>query len=119
MNAVLARARRAAPVAFAAAVLVGATVDSFRTWYPHGDLAVFGFRLDDVTSHPPLVGAYSRYGWSHPGPLLYYALWAPYQAVGGGARGLLVATLCWHALGAAACLWFAGRCRRPRRSWSC
>lgn len=109
MNAVLARARRAAPVAFAAAVLVGATVDSFRTWYPHGDLAVFGFRLDDLASHPPLVGAYSRYGWSHPGPLLYYALWAPYQAVGGGARGLLVATLCWHALGAAACLWFAGR----------
>jgi hypothetical protein len=94
-------------VAFAAAVL--SAVDSFRTWYPTATLR-FGFASTTCVAPgrrvPPLRLA--------PRPLLYY----PGCRTGGrgGARGLLVATLCWHASGqppvsgsrpAVAC------CRRP------
>ena len=43
--------------------------------------------------HPVLIGLYSRDGWSHPGPLLYYTLALPYRLTGGNPAGLLVGAL--------------------------
>lgn len=60
-----------------------------------GDFALLDLRIRDVfTLHPPLVGVYSRYGWNHPGPLLFYAM-APFVKVLGGASWTtpVVATL--------------------------
>ncbi len=59
-----------------------------------GDIALIELRTRDVlTSHPPLVGAYSRYGWSHPGPLEFYLFAIPYRLFGGTARAMRLTTL--------------------------
>lgn len=51
-------------------------------WFPIQDQAVLVMRLDDLLAgRPPLLGAFSRYEWSHPGPVWFYAL-APFRALG-------------------------------------
>jgi hypothetical protein len=60
---------------------------------PGGDVAVIELRTREVgTSHTPLVGPYSRFGWSHPGPALFYALAVPYRLLSSHADGLLAGT---------------------------
>jgi len=47
------------------------------------DFAVIDLGVRDVFSRDvPLVGPYSRYGWDHPGPLVYWLV-APFSAVFG------------------------------------
>jgi hypothetical protein len=44
-------------------------------WNPAGDQAIEVMRIRDVgTSHTPLIGQWSRWGWSHPGPLTFWLL---------------------------------------------
>lgn len=105
--------RRRGPGAVAVVVvpLALATIISLRRqWTPIGDLALVELELRGFWSHPPLLGPYSRFGWSHPGPFMYWALWIPWKVLGGGARGLLFATLLWHTASAGVSMWFAGRC---------
>jgi|GEM_PF-1314191 hypothetical protein len=46
-----------------------------RRYFPVQDFALMDLRVRDVWSGEfPLVGAYSRFGWNHPGPSLYWAL---------------------------------------------
>src|SRR4051794_3327532 len=48
-------------------------------WLTFSDWGPMELRVRDVgTSHLPLVGPYSRYGWSHPGPIVFYLLALPY-----------------------------------------
>ncbi|MGZ4701029.1 MAG: hypothetical protein ACXV98_07445, partial [Ilumatobacteraceae bacterium] len=62
--------------------------------YAVGDIALIELRTRDVlTAHPPLVGAYSRYGWSHPGPAEFYLFAVPYRLFGGDARALRLTAL--------------------------
>lgn len=78
-----------APVAVVVATRTG------RSYLPVQDVAVIDLRVRDVWSgDTPLTGAYSRLGWSHPGPLLYQLL-APLSFLTGGAAW---ATLVGHAL---------------------
>lgn len=60
------------------------------------DRALFELRTRDVFSlDPPLVGAYSRYGWNHPGPVFQYLFAIPYRLFGGDATAIrLTAVLC-------------------------
>lgn len=51
-------------------------------WRPSGDWAVLTMRVEDVGRHTPLVGPYSRFGWNHPGPLMYWLLAFPYHLFG-------------------------------------
>jgi len=52
-------------------------------YVPVGDIALTDLRVRDVFgSDIPLVGAYSRFGWNHPGPLPFWLL-APISAVFG------------------------------------
>src|SRR6476469_5468268 len=45
------------------------------TIHSGGDVALTEISVRDVGgAHTPLFGVYSRYGWHHPGPLLFYAL---------------------------------------------
>lgn len=78
-------------------------------WYPAGDRSLIELRVRDVGADTPLVGPYSRYGWSHPGPAMYW-LWAiPYRATGSTPVSLLVATATLNAGSVAAMLWIAWR----------
>lgn len=58
-------------------------------WTPSGDQAMEILRMHDVGSaNTPLLGPYSRFGWDHPGPLLFWL-----GAVGlrlGGPPGVMV-----------------------------
>jgi len=81
-----------------AAVLVPFAVGVVRVlfvhWTPVGDWALLELRARGVGgSHTPLVGPYSRFGWSHPGPALFFALAVPYRLLGSRPNGLLVASL--------------------------
>jgi hypothetical protein len=58
-------------------------------WYPTGDWAVLAMRIADVGHNTPLLGPYSRFGWNHPGPLLYWMLAVPYNLLGGRSVDLL------------------------------
>ncbi|MET0144372.1 MAG: hypothetical protein ABW122_06945 [Ilumatobacteraceae bacterium] len=64
------------------------------------------FTRDVLSRHPPLTGAWSRYGWAHPGPLAYVALAVPYRLFGGDGRAMQLAALLVNgtAMGAAAWL---------------
>jgi len=51
-----------------------------RPYVPVADQAIADLRIRDVwtfSANTPLTGPYSRFGWDHPGPMLYY-LMAPF-----------------------------------------
>jgi len=57
------------------AILLAAGRILGRPWWPVFDDASIWLRTWDVGGrHTPLVGPHSRFGWHHPGPMLYYAL---------------------------------------------
>ena len=57
----------------------------FQDWLPIGDVGTIALRVAEVgTRHTPLVGPYSHFGWSHPGPLLFEILAGPYRVFGTG-----------------------------------
>lgn len=87
------RGERAILIAQVAAViaplLIGALVVTAGPWHPAGDVALGALRVDDVGgAHTPLVGAWSRWGWAHPGPLMFWAL-APFTWILGN-DGLVI-----------------------------
>lgn len=56
-----------APAVVAIVVIVG------RPWHPVDDLAIIDLRVRDVWSiHFPLTGLFSRPGWNHPGPAMFW-----------------------------------------------
>jgi hypothetical protein len=90
------------PAVVAALSLLG------RHWYPSADQAFEALRIGDVGGqHTPLVGEPSRFGWYHPGPLLFFLL-APAQRLF-GQTGILAGTA---ALNAAALIGVAVIARR-------
>jgi hypothetical protein len=83
--------RRAAVVSAAIAPAVVLAVRSLASsWVATSDYALIELRARAVgTAHTPLVGPYSRFGWNHPGPALFFALAAPYRLLAGQSKGLL------------------------------
>lgn len=63
------------------------------TYNPAGDLAMTELVTRDVGSRAVLLGPYSRDGWHHPGPALYYLLVLPYRLLGSASTALAVAAL--------------------------
>jgi hypothetical protein len=55
-----------------------------------GDLATTELLTRDVGVHTPSIGPYSRDGWHHPGPALFYALALPYRLFGRDGAALAV-----------------------------
>ena len=81
-------------------------------WRPSGDWAAIVLRTEDVGSLWPLVGPYSRFGWNHPGPLLFWLLSIPYHLFGGRPESILAATALLNAVtvaAIAAVAWRRGR----------
>lgn len=52
------------------------------------DHALIELQTHDVFRHAVLLGPFSRFGWNHPGPLLFYALVLPYRLAGSSAAAL-------------------------------
>lgn len=66
---------------------------------PSGDVAIIELRVADVGgSRTPLLGSYGRFGFNHPGPLLFYALAGPYRLLGERYAGMEVGALLLGAL---------------------
>jgi hypothetical protein len=85
-----------AAAAAVAVVLVVALLIRVLTWdwIAVGDFGTIRLRTLDVGgSHTPLVGVYSRWGWNHPGPMLFYLLAGPLRLTGGDGHGLLFGAL--------------------------
>lgn len=81
-------------------------------WHPSGDWALLAMRIEDVGHVTPLLGPYSRFGWNHPGPLLYWTLAAPYHLLGWSAPAMLASTAFLNAAalgGTVALAWRRGR----------
>ena len=82
-------------------------------YHASSDLALLELRVRDVGSlHTPLVGAFSRFHWNHPGPWLFYALAPPYRAFGSDGPAVLAANVVLNGAflaGAIALLWQRGR----------
>lgn len=81
--------------ALAVPFVVGAIGARTTDWWPASDLALLDLRIRDVgTEHTPLIGPFSRFGWSHPGPLLAWLLAPVARLLGGTASaGLAAAAL--------------------------
>ncbi len=47
-----------------------------------GDIATTELRVRDVWRHPVTLGPYSRFGWHHPGPLLFWMFSVLYNLTG-------------------------------------
>lgn len=81
-------------MAVAVAVGVGKVVSTYgQAYYHYGDQAVLALRVIDATHLVGQLGPYSRFGWSHPGPALFYLLAPWYSLSGGDPRSLLAGSL--------------------------
>jgi hypothetical protein len=84
-----------------------------RNWYPAGDWSVLELRTRDVgSSATPLLGPYSRFGWNHPGPLLFWLFAVPYRLLGQSSSTMLLASALANAgaiLGLGVFAWRRGR----------
>ena len=78
-------------VAVPGAVLVGEAARA--PVGPWGDQAAIQLSVERAMHAGQLLGPYSRFGWSHPGPLYFYLLGGPYRLLGSTARGLLVSSV--------------------------
>lgn len=103
--------RFAAPaLAFAAALpaLVAAVSGARSGWYGASDWALEVLRVSDVAHrHSPLVGVASRFGWYHPGPLLFWLVAPGYWLL--GQPGVLLVTGLSSAVALAAIVLLADR----------
>ncbi len=82
-------------VVSAVIVLSHAPADAIR------DHALMELRVRDVGVHPVLLGLYSRDGWSHPGPLVFFTLAIPYRLLGESTSGMVIGALGVNALSVA------------------
>ena len=78
------------PLVISAIALV---VDVGTNYFPGSDTALTELQTSDIGRHPVLVGLYSRDGWNHPGPALFYALVLPYRLAGSNSIGLSLGAL--------------------------
>ena len=69
----------AIPFVIGIIALLGGGAANFRSV---GDNALNELRMRDIGHHALLLGPYSRDGWSHPGPVLFYLFAIPYRIFG-------------------------------------
>lgn len=104
--------------ALAVAAAFGVTVvrvltdvdDSFRFG---GDQALTGLSVHEASTFDRDLGPYSRYGWSHPGPLWFYLLAPPMRLLGGDDIALMAAGVLVNGLLAVAVVLAVHRAGRP------
>jgi hypothetical protein len=78
------------PLLVAATQLVGLLSSG---WTPIRDEALLELHTADVGRQPVLLGPYSRFGWHHPGPSLFYLMALPYHLTGRSSVALPLAAV--------------------------
>jgi hypothetical protein len=73
--------------------VVGVLLDRGQPYLPYGDQAILELNVREVGSSDVLLGAYSRFGWYHPGPMAAYLLAVPFHLMGGAHEALAVGAL--------------------------
>lgn len=73
--------------------LAGLLADRDEPYLPIGDQAILELSVREVGHSEVLLGAYSRFEWYHPGPLLAYVLAVPYRLMDGAHQSLAVGAL--------------------------
>ncbi|UDY37954.1 hypothetical protein [Dermatobacter hominis] len=106
----LTRSELVAVVGTVVAFVATAVVVLRTRWAAIGDVAMMEMLARDVPGHLPLVGVYSRFGWSHPGPLQLW--WSAGFLRTFGPNGLMVGALAWHLAAVLAAWWMARRIAR-------
>lgn len=66
-----------------------------RGYVTTSDVAMIELRIRDMTHDIPATGVYSRFGYQHPGPAMFYLLWLPYQLLGGTGAALVASMVIW------------------------
>lgn len=91
-------------------VLIVVITRTGRRYVPVGDIALIDLRVRDVWSRAiPLVGPYSRLGWNHPGPAMFWLI-APLSGLTGRpAWATLVGGVLLQGVAIAALAWLAWR----------
>jgi hypothetical protein len=91
-------------------------VSAFYLWFAVGkdylptvDWALFELGTRDALHHGVFVGPYSRFGWNHPGPLLFYVLSGPYALLGDQSISMHITALLVNAVTLVLVGWVAWR----------
>ena len=63
------------------------------TYRPYADVALTELVVRDIGRYEVLVGPYSRDGWHHPGPALFYLLAVPYRLLGSSPAAMAAGAL--------------------------
>ena len=96
-----------------APVLIVGIMAARQPWYPAGDWADVALGAIEVgTDHTPLVGVYSRYGWNHPGPMMFWLYAVGYRLFGSAFSGMIMTAAVLNAAsagGAVVLAWRRGR----------
>jgi hypothetical protein len=90
-------------------IIVAMVAAPTKEWFPTSDYALIELSTRDVGSHTPLVGPFSRYGWNHPGPMLFWLLAGPYRALGSHSWAMFLGAGVMNIATIAAILWVAFR----------
>jgi hypothetical protein len=79
------------------------------SYSPGTDWALLELHTRDVWRHLVSVGPYSRYGWNHPGPALFYLLAIPYKLSGERSISMHITALMVNGAAIVAIAWVAFR----------
>jgi hypothetical protein len=111
-----ARRERWWTVLFVGLLVLPLVVSAFYLWFAIGDKylppvdwAIFELQTRDALNHGVFVGPYSRFGFNHPGPLMFYVLAVPYKLLGSRSISMHIAALGVNAVTIATIGWVAFR----------
>ncbi|MGF7239295.1 MAG: hypothetical protein ACQSGP_30705 [Frankia sp.] len=67
-------------------------------YHPWSDHALIELQVRAIGHHPVLLGPFSREGWHHPGPAMYYLIAGPYHLLGDSSSAAPIVTLLLNAV---------------------
>jgi hypothetical protein len=85
-------------------------------WPSEADISLLEIQVRAIPGRVQYVGPYSRFGFDHPGSLLYYVLWVPYRLLGSHSIDLYIGAAAIN--GAAVAGIVVTVYRKLGRSWS-
>jgi len=90
-------------------VVIVATFDQWHLFRATSDQALIELQIRDVGTRAVLVGPYSRFGWYHPGPALFYLFAVPYRLLGSSLIAVPLTALALNAACVVSIGWLARR----------